>query len=164
MVVFSIKLSNFYFSILLLNFIANENSEPDAKRQKKPSKILDGTFFTLQKRDGDLVEATCSHCKEIKKGNVNSTGNFISHYKSKHTDHVNELKSYLKKSTSERPVKAKPDGQPPISESFQNTSGDTVRNKFLFYELLFNITLAYQRILFYLLLDSIKAGRLHRRW
>lgn len=108
---------SFHFSILLLIFLANENSEPDAKRPKKP-KVLDGTFFSIEKRDGDAVEATCSECQETKKGNVNSTGNFISHYKSKHAGRLNELKNYLKKSTSERPVKAKSDRQPSISESF----------------------------------------------
>lgn len=110
-------------------FLADENSEPDAKKPKKPSKILDGTFFTIEKRNGDSIEASCCQCKEVKKGNINSTGNFICHYKTKHADRLDELKSYLKKS-SEQPVMAKNKRQPSISESFQDTSGDTVRNIF----------------------------------
>lgn len=106
--------------------LANE-LEPNAKRLKKPSKILDGTFFTIKKRDGDSIEALCCHCNELKKGNINSTGNFISHFKTKHADRLDELNKYLKKS-SEQQFKAKIDRQPSISDSFQNTTGETVRN------------------------------------
>lgn len=108
-------------------FLADENSEPDAKKPKKPSKILDGTFFTIEKRNGDAIEASCCQCKELKKGNINSTGNFICHYKTKHADQLDELKTYLKKS-SETQVTKKNNRQPSISDSFQNTSGDTVGN------------------------------------
>lgn len=106
--------------------LANDNSEPEAKRPRNPSKFLDGTFFTIEKRDVDSIEASCCQCKELKKGNINSTGNFISHYKAKHADRLDELKNYLKKSSAS----AKKERQPSISESFQNTTGDTVRNNF----------------------------------
>lgn len=130
-----------------LNFLANGNSEPETKKLKRPSKVLDGTFFTIKTRDGDSIEAMCSHCNEIKKGNMYSTGNFITHYKSKHADRLDELKNYLKKSnTSDRPLKTKNDRQPSINESFASTSGDTVSNKRLFNEFLPHVTLDYRRI------------------
>lgn len=111
--------------------LANQNLEPQAKRPKKTPKILDGTFFSIRKRDGDSIEATCCECSEMKKGTVSSTGNFLSHYKSKHGSRHNELKEYLRKSNADKP---KIDRQPTISESIQNTSGDTV--SFVFNELL----------------------------
>lgn len=110
--------------------LANDNLEPEAKRAKKTPKILDGTFFSIRKRDGDSIEASCCECAEVKKGNVNSTGNFLSHYKSRHGSRLIELKEYLKR--SERSDKIKIDRQPTIAETLQNTSGDAV-SLFLFF-------------------------------
>lgn len=113
------------------SFSGEENTEPDAKRQRKPSKILDGTFFTIIKTTGDAIEASCCECNELKKGNLYSTGNFISHYKSKHAARLDELKNYSKKTDkSDEQKNTKKDRQPSISESFQNTTGETVRNIF----------------------------------
>lgn len=72
------------------------DAEPDAKRAKKTPKILDGTFFTIKIRENDSIEAECPHCHEVKKGNVHSTGNFLSHYKTKHANQLKDLKEYLK--------------------------------------------------------------------
>lgn len=107
-------------------FLDSDNSEPDAKRAKATPKVLDGTFFTVTKRENDEIWAMCSECNQVKKGNVRTTGNFRGHYRLMHAGRLKDLDEYCSKSnSSKRPMTEK---QPSITESFQNTSGDTVRN------------------------------------
>lgn len=80
-------------------------TEPLPKRMKKACpKLLDGHFFTLETNiesenfDGKII-AKCNECKETKKGLISSTGNFLSHYRTKHKDRVPEMEEYLKKQT-----------------------------------------------------------------
>lgn len=49
-------------------------------------------------------------CDEVRKGNMSSTGNFISHYQLKHSSKLKEMRDYLKnvangtKNTSHQPT------------------------------------------------------------
>lgn len=58
---------------------------------------MDGTFFTIEQNENGKIMAKCMECQEVKKGNIFSTGNFINHYKSKHSSRVKSLEAYLKK-------------------------------------------------------------------
>lgn len=79
---------------------------PDIERQPKKSKhdtekllpkILDGNFFSVTKRTEDgKVETVCNQCGKIRKGSVTSTGNFISHYRTSHSEQMKDLEAYLK--------------------------------------------------------------------
>lgn len=63
---------------------------------KKTPKIFDGRFYVIEKSCGGNIEAVCKTCGEVRKGNEASTGNFISHYKIKHSQLLNELKEHTK--------------------------------------------------------------------
>lgn len=74
-----------------------ENIPPTSKRAKtKTPRILDGTFYSIKSVDKGIVCAHCLECGELRKGNISSTGNFISHYKLKHKEKVHILSAYLK--------------------------------------------------------------------
>lgn len=62
---------------------------------------MDGTFYTLDCDIGSdgKISAKCNECKEIRKGNISSTGNFKSHYK-KHPELLLKLEEYLKQDDS----------------------------------------------------------------
>lgn len=94
------------YNLKFLNYIFLEQNEqsnvfdgiPVTKRPKKKiPKILDGTFYTLDAEIGldGKISAKCNECKEIRKGNISSTGNFKSHYK-KHPERLAKLEEYLK--------------------------------------------------------------------
>lgn len=102
------------------------------KAKKGIPKVFDGTFFTITKQTGDLIEARCAECNEVKKGNINTTGNFFSHYKSQHKDRIEDMKNYTKKvntSTTEETTEAKKSRQPSITEAFKAPTVDMVCNK-----------------------------------
>lgn len=63
---------------------------------KKTAKIFDGKFYVVEKSFGGNIEAVCQTCGEVRKGNELSTGNFISHYKIKHSELLKELKEHTK--------------------------------------------------------------------
>lgn len=74
---------------------------------KQYPKIFDGKYYEIQKDVDGCIEAVCTTCKEVKKGNYLSTGNFFSHYKLKHHSKLQELKAYTKdtsKITSNQPT------------------------------------------------------------
>lgn len=65
-------------------------------------KIYDGTYFVIEKVEGDTVSARCTKCNKIRKGNLLSSGNMITHYRKTHPSCLLELLAYLKaKSTTE---------------------------------------------------------------
>lgn len=73
-----------------------DSEQPPAKKTKKYPKFFDGKYFSIQSDINGNVEAICSECQEIKRGNFLSTGNFFSHYKLKHNSKLQELKEYTK--------------------------------------------------------------------
>lgn len=91
---------------------------------------MDGTYFTVQGIIDGKIEAICNQCKEIKRGLISSTGNFIAHYKSKHKSLVPIMEKYLKKSTSataESTQSIAIDQQPKVSDMFAaKCTDDTV--------------------------------------
>lgn len=71
--------------------------QPPAKKARIESvpRILDGKFYTIESNVDEKITAKCIQCGEIKKGNRTSTGNFINHYRSRHSDSVKQLDEYL---------------------------------------------------------------------
>lgn len=57
---------------------------------------MDGIFYEIVSQCGTKMEAKCMQCFEIKKGNENSTGNFIIHYKNKHPLVYPKLDQHIK--------------------------------------------------------------------
>lgn len=101
----------------------NEDSEQTIKRQKTYSRIFDGEYYKVQREAGGNIEAECTQCLEIKRGNISSTGNFISHYKMKHKSILDDLKKYTK---SESGKNSQQSTQPTLAEMFQSNSPDIV--------------------------------------
>lgn len=77
-----------------------ERTNEQAKKRKRTSlpRIIDSEspFYAIEKVVDDNVEVRCKECNKIRKGNLNSTGNFIAHYKKKHEKLLNKLTAYLK--------------------------------------------------------------------
>lgn len=68
-------------------------------------KILDGTFYTFIKDVDGVIYARCNECDEVKKGAISSTGNYKTHYKSRHKSKFPDLEAYLEK--DKKPVDKK---------------------------------------------------------
>lgn len=86
---------------------------------------MDGTYFTILTNLEGKIEAKCNNCKEIKKGVMSSTGNYLAHYKAKHKDKYPAVEEYLKKKSEHVLVtKVK---QPAIIDAFTTQcSAETV--------------------------------------
>lgn len=69
---------------------------PEPKRKKTIPRVLDGIFYEIVSQSGTKIEAKCMQCSEIRKGNENSTGNFIIHYKNKHPIEYTKLDQHIK--------------------------------------------------------------------
>lgn len=97
---------------------------------------MDGTFFTIQENDDGKITARCTECDELKKGNIFSTGNYINHYKTKHSARVKSMEEYLKaakqpKGAANTTTNTNTVRQPSIANSFSSSvSGDIVSNEF----------------------------------
>lgn len=65
---------------------------------EKVPRILDGTFYTIEslERASGSLTAKCTQCNKCRKGNISSTGNFLSHYRSTHKDMLAELERHSK--------------------------------------------------------------------
>lgn len=80
----------------------DENSESDdfvnAPKRIKITipRILDGTFFTIEKNINGSVEARCVECRKIIKGCLTSTGNFKKHITKIHNESLNKLTDHLR--------------------------------------------------------------------
>lgn len=78
------------------NLPPDTEAEPVTKKIKaKIPKILDGTFYTIETNVNGKVVAVCVECKEKRRGDVWSTGNYKSHYKTSHQKRLKELENYL---------------------------------------------------------------------
>lgn len=87
-------------------------------------KVLDGTFYSLHAQNGDNIDGKCTECDEIRKGQIGSTGNFISHYKKMHPTRVKEMEDYLKSAKNESIGRVS--RQPSLEESFVHASSSNV--------------------------------------
>lgn len=103
--------------------VEGSETENPSKKNKRLPRILDGKYFTISNEDKDKdwfkdnkIEATCTICHELKKGNILSTGNFLSHYKLKHSDKLVEVKEYTKETKFKNPP-----NQPTLQEAFTAT-------------------------------------------
>lgn len=65
-------------------------------RYEKLPRLLDGKYFEITKREGTKIEAVCTACKKLRKGNLTSTGNFMDHLRKSHPELVTEAESYKK--------------------------------------------------------------------
>lgn len=90
---------------------AAETIPPSAKKAKRIPKIFDGKYYSVKSDIEGNIEAICTACEEVKRGNYLSTGNFISHYKLKHHDQLQNLKEYTKET-----VKRRESDQPTLNE------------------------------------------------
>lgn len=76
-----------------------EQQPPRKKSKPNVPRILNGTFYSLEGEipDDGKIEARCTECQQIRKGNVRTTGNFISHYRTTHRDKFGELELFLRR-------------------------------------------------------------------
>lgn len=82
----------FYFETILAPQDENVHCTKKPRKEKEPPKILKGRFYQITCQKEGKVWAKCTECDEIKKGDENSTGNFIAHYRSKHPmDAIHQL-------------------------------------------------------------------------
>lgn len=93
------------------------------KTTKKTPKIFDGRFYVIEKLSEGNIEAVCKTCGEVRKGNEASTGNFISHYKIKHSELLKELKEHTK---SEKAKKQQHSQQTTLPEFLHIATPDKV--------------------------------------
>lgn len=72
-------------------------SEPLSKKQRTNiPRILDGTFYTICETTTDeKVDAKCTECLRIIKGNFRSTGNFLNHYRTKHSVSMKNVEEHI---------------------------------------------------------------------
>lgn len=76
----------------------NEIKPPEKKSRSHP-RILDGKYFEIQSIDDkNNVIATCTECKHPRRGQLTSTGNFLSHIRSKHPELGNDVEKYINRS------------------------------------------------------------------
>lgn len=71
------------------------------KRIKADPKILDGTYYVVEGRDGTNVKAICMECQSAKRGSVNGTGNFTKHYRLKHPELYDKVLEHISKTSSQ---------------------------------------------------------------
>lgn len=93
--------------------LETRSAEPAKKKPKQIPKIFDGKYYTIRNESGDNIEAICTVCKEVRKGNYFSTGNFFCHYKIKHSSMVDDMKLHTKSEI----VKKKLSNQPSLHEN-----------------------------------------------
>lgn len=80
------------------NYTNSEESPTPAKRRRteKPPRILDGKYFEIIKLEEGKVEAICTDCKKVSRGDIDSTGNFMKHIKRHHPTLIAEVEAYKK--------------------------------------------------------------------
>lgn len=72
--------------------------ESVAKKAKSDGipKLLDGKYYKIIKRDNFKIEAKCTICGKLRKGDIKSTGNFMEHIRKSHSEMIQEVDSYKK--------------------------------------------------------------------
>lgn len=76
----------------------SENSS--SKRTNADPKILDGTFFFIDIRNGDNVKAVCTTCGKSRSGSIKGTGNFTRHIRTEHPELNERMIQHITKSTN----------------------------------------------------------------
>lgn len=107
----------------MLFTVQNIAPEPVKKKTKLIPKIFNGKFYVVQNESNGNIKAKCTVCGDVRKGNISSTGNFISHYKTKHSSKLNELKEYLK---SENGIVNSKSHQPTLVDIVQTITPDMI--------------------------------------
>lgn len=112
------------------------NEVPVVKKKKKIPRILDGTFYVVeQHQENGQIKAKCQECGDIRKGNITSTGNFKTHYKT-HPEKLKDLEEYLKQdastasATGDQNVTSFHSKQPRIDHAWAPVSQDKVMNHY----------------------------------
>lgn len=106
--------------------IINGDNIQSAKRAKLSlPRILDGKFFSVDSHVEGKIEARCTECNEVKKGQITSTGNFKNHYRIKHSSTMSALEAYLKGKSDEAVQSQSKPRQPTLNE-FSNLNVDKV--------------------------------------
>lgn len=72
------------------------NLRPQKKKRTCIPRILDGTFYCIESNINGKITAKCCECSELKKGDISSTGNFLNHYRAKHSTLQLQLEQHLK--------------------------------------------------------------------
>lgn len=81
-------------------------STPQSKRSKLP-RIFDGIYYEeiLERSNGQIwAKCTVSTCRKVVKGNKTSTGNFKSHYRTQHSELIQDMERYLDKKQKWEPI------------------------------------------------------------
>lgn len=116
----------------------SEAGPSTSKKKRTIPKILDGTYYEIVKEDEDNVDVKCCECGEIKKGNIKTTGNFLTHYQKKHPASVGNLREHLeKKSSDSKKFVQRPIVGPALPK-------EQVRQSFNFVSLKFEVMKPYQ--------------------
>lgn len=63
-------------------------------------RIFDGTFFSIEKSEGENVTARCMVCNSSRRGNTKSSGNFIRLYKTAHPAMLSKLSVHIKQKSA----------------------------------------------------------------
>lgn len=71
-----------------------------SKKRKTPPVLFDEESFRVVHSALDKVTAKCLECGKEVKGDLISTGNFISHYRKTHLARISALTQHLKQKTS----------------------------------------------------------------
>lgn len=103
------------------------NSETTApakrRRTEKPPRILDGKYFEIVKLEGTKVEALCTLCKKPRRGDIDSTGNFMKHIKQSHPELIDDVEAYRKQLDED-------DGNVTIQKKSQKTIQQMMMKKY----------------------------------
>lgn len=82
-----------------------EDPMPPAKSrriERTLPRILIGPFYNIVVENGDRIEAQCSNCSKLIKGDRKSTGNYLNHYRTKHPELVDDLKEHCDNNPDKR--------------------------------------------------------------
>lgn len=83
---------------------SNQNIQP-AKKQRSVPRLLDGRYYVLEADNDGKIEARCTNCGELRKGHINSTGNFLNHYRTKHASMMTDVEQYINRTNEVGDVK-----------------------------------------------------------
>lgn len=58
-----------------------DDPDPITEIHSSKLKYLFEEFYKITSNDGNKISASCKNCSQIVNGSINSSGNFLSHYK-----------------------------------------------------------------------------------
>lgn len=81
---------------LVENSETAEQQNPQKKRRlTKIPRLLQSNYFTIESNVNGKVIVKCLTCGEVRKGDISSTGNFLSHIKRKHPTLMPNVTAFL---------------------------------------------------------------------